>query len=119
VTYFFFVDGDEDHGDEDRHGDTDGGGGGAAGLIRGIGFSRPDSLYLLMASSAGVRVEVDFSTLTGMGGGFLPSKITSEDWFPVARSFRVLPDGISLTSLGSFDLFAPGDVLLTFPEGCA
>jgi len=71
-----------------------------------------------MACSAGVRVEVDFSTWTGGAFRFPPSKTASGGWFPVARSFRVLPDGISLTSLGSLDFPPPCDEFVTFGDGC-
>jgi hypothetical protein len=109
LAYFFFGGGDED----DHYGD----GGAAAGLsFRPVGS--PDFKYSSMACW-GVLVEVDLSTWTGGGFGFLPSKTTPAGWFPVARSFRALPDGILVTSLGSFDFPAPCDLFVTFWEGCA
>jgi hypothetical protein len=108
LAYFFFGGGDED----DHYGD----GGAAAGLsFRPVGS--PDFKYSSMACW-GVLVEVDLSTWTGGGFGFLPSKTTPAGWFPVARSFRALPDGILVTSLGSFDFPAPCDLFVTFWEGC-
>jgi hypothetical protein len=66
LAHFFFGGGDED----DGYGD----GGAAAGLIfRPVGS--PDFKYSSMACW-GVLVEVDLSSWTGGGFGFLPSKTT-------------------------------------------
>ena len=99
--------------------DGGGGGGGGGGLMispllpPGGG---PDFLYSSMAC-LGVLVEVDLFTWTGGGLPFRPSNTSSADLFPLARSFSTLPDGVLVTSLGSFALSPLLGIVVTL-EGC-
>ena len=101
--------------------DGGGGGGGGGGLMTSPLLppgGGPDFLYSSMACW-GVLVEVDLFTWTGGGFPFRPSNTWSADLFPLARSFRALPDGVLVTSLGSFAFSPPLGVVVTTLGGGA